>query len=171
MARRKNASFTGSVRSPSDTTRGDPLATFYRLIDIRIPGRTPVPIPPNYDVHPRHDAETQAFIFADYAVRKFAPIFLDARGGEDDSTSAAKLRKLPKIVNRDTAKAAASSDVARRILGAGGVADEGDAFAAARAATYDFNMAASFAAATACHAAELNPDATWEAVNEMIVEL
>jgi hypothetical protein len=74
--RRKNASFTGLSGHGSGSRKL--VDAFYALIDAEIPGSTPVPIPPPESVHPKHDEETQIFIFADYAVRKFAPIALAA---------------------------------------------------------------------------------------------
>jgi hypothetical protein len=181
--RRKNADFTGSALHSGGTL----VDAFYKNIKKEIPGKTPVPIPPPASVHSKHDAQTQAFIFADYAVRKLVPISLEAAGLK---TEASKLRKLPKIVDKATAHAA---DVA--VYRAGAYADDAaaavgggmgvGAYAAAAAAThaadkskYATDRAGDYAAAAgltgyiaARYAAALNPEATWEAVNEMLQAL
>jgi len=179
--RRKNASFTGSaLHGGGDDTRML-VKAFYAQINEEIPGSTPVPIPPPESVQPKHDAQTQAFIFADYAVRKFAPIALDAAGYKAE---AAKLRKLRKIVDADTAlparQAAAEARGLKRF--AAHVAADAAYYAArvaahlADAKDYIFAAhvgadAAGYAGEAACKAAKLNPDATWEAVNEMLAAL
>ena len=187
MARRKNASFTGSPLHTGVTL----VDAFYKNIKKEIPGKTPVPIPPPASVHPKHDAQTQAFIFADYAVRKFAPIALDAAGYKAE---AAKLRKLRKIVDADTVLPArqAAADAAADTVTDGAAPHTAyyAAHVAADAAYYAARVAArltdakdyifaahvgadaaGFAGEAACKAAKLNPDATWAAVTEMIAAL
>ena len=158
MARRKNASFTGSPlagRGPRAL-----IKEFYSRIDHEIPGNEPVPIPPPDSVLPKHDARTQVFIFADYAVRKFAPIMLDARGGKNDSTNAAKLRALPKIVDQETALHASTAASPAAV-----------ATVAYAAGLYEVAATAAHAAEVAHDASRFNPDATWAAVNEMLAAL
>jgi hypothetical protein len=191
MARRKNASFTGSaLHGGGDDTR-KLVEAFYALINEEIPGSTPVPIPPPESVQPKHDAQTQAFIFADYAVRKFAPIALDAAGYKAE---AAKLRKLRKIVDAGTvlpasqAAADAAADTVTDVAAphtarqAAHVAADAAYYAARVAARLtdakDFIFAAhvgvdaaGFASEAACEAAKLKPDETWAAVNEMLAAL
>jgi hypothetical protein len=170
MARRKNASFTGSALSEPGKGSRKLVDEFYREINYKIPGSTPVPIPPPASVHPKYYVMTQFYIFADYTVRKLVPMMLDARGGKNDSTNAAKLRALPKIVNKETARHAhafaESMDPLSRAVDAAypaSVVQSPDALYVVGTAT-----AAAFAA---CDAAELNPDATWEVVNEMLAAL
>jgi len=180
MARRKNADFTGSALHGGGDGARELVNAFYYHINRKIPGSTPVPIPPPDSVHPKHDKDSQLFIFIDYAARKIAPIALDAAGLRPE---AAKLRKLSKIVDRKTAQAAARAgralqDYARNVV-SGGAGD--DAIYTAAQATYaaflciqggvDFEGPARGAADVAFYAAELNPDATWAAVNEMLAEL
>lgn len=50
--------------------------------------------------------ELRAFAFADFAVRIVAPLALDAAGLKNE---AAKLRALPEIMDRETARAAAAA--------------------------------------------------------------
>jgi hypothetical protein len=166
MARRKNARFTGSPPYSGGTL----VDAFYKSINEQIPGKTPVPIPPPASVHPKHDAQTQAFIFADYAVRKLAPISLEAAGLK---TEASKLRKLPKIVDKATARAADSA-----AYNAGAFVASSAAGYAADLSNYTTDRADDYATAAqmtgyvaAASSAELNPDATWEAVNEMLAAL
>jgi hypothetical protein len=207
---RDNATFTGKDISGSGSVGGGPrdlVDAFYAEIDARLPGDTPVPIPPSvFFMSPKHDLLSQAFIFADYAVRKFAPIALDAAGLKAKAT---KLRKLPKIVDAATADAAAdaasdaASDAARDAAASFAASDAAASFAAsfaadfaavaaANVAAYDAAAAARDAAAyardaaayaydaaayayaayaAAAAAAELNPEATWEAVTEMLKSL
>jgi hypothetical protein len=82
----------------------------------------------------------RGFLAADYAVRVFSPITLDAAGKGDE---AAKLRALPPIVDRDSA-----------IVGRDAAADAA-AYAAAAAAYADADAAAdaAFYAAAAAYAA------------------
>jgi hypothetical protein len=221
---RDNATFTGKDISGSGSVGGGPrdlVDAFYAEIDARLPGDTPVPIPPSvFFMSPKHDLLSQAFIFADYAVRKFAPIALKVAGLK---TEASKLRNLPEIVDEATANAAANAAAAAAVAAtkAAAVAAKAAARAAARATTkaaavaakaavaatkaaaeaakaaayaaayaasdaaaYAYDAAAyaydAYAAAAAAAAAitvvraayaELNPEATWEAVNEMLAEL
>jgi hypothetical protein len=124
MARR-NASFTGSQTHGSGTGSHALVAVFYEVINNCFPGSTPIPIPPPDRVHPAHNPVTQAFIFADYAVRKFGPIFLEQKvdttlavfphGDQNPrvkhaAVEANVLRNLPKIVDY------ASAEVAERAL-------------------------------------------------------
>jgi hypothetical protein len=165
MARRKNASFTGSPLHGGGDGARELVEAFYAKINAAIPGRTPVPIPPPASVHPKHDSDSQIFMFADYAVRKFAPIALDAVGAK---AQASKLRKLPEIVTSTEAKtgfyqAAGAIDVVRAAHDAGACA-----LSAARG---NEDAAAEHAADAACNAAELNPGATWAAVTEMLAAL
>jgi hypothetical protein len=171
MARRKNASFTGSPLSGHGSDTRELVEAFYRVINYKIPGSTPVPIPPPASVHPKHGEEKQAYIFADYAVRKFFPIALDAA---DLKAEASKLRKLKKIVNQATAETAGDV-VSHRAIANANYGAANAAYSAARAAAYDAAAptepgyrAAAAAGYGAAAAAELNPEATWAAVNEML---
>ncbi len=189
MARRKNASFTGSALSGHGDGSRELVEQFYDSINLNIPGSTPVPIPPPESVHPTHDAQTQAYIFADYAIRKLAPIALDEIGLR---TEANKLRKLSKIVNRNTAqegveaalraageassvyhaneassvynsRLAEEAETAYKVVGFG-------ATTAGKSLEYlvNFRPLTFYAADAVCNAAKLNPKATWAAVNEML---
>jgi hypothetical protein len=171
VARRKNASFTGS---PLYGGPRELVDEFYSSVNREIPGSTPVPIPPPESVHLKHDLNAQAFIFADYAVRKIAPIVVGV------------LRELPEIVDEDTASrgaynakavigqfAPAPAYVTRVVTSAVRTATYAadavdDDKAAARTAA---RSAARNAAKTACEAAKIDPDATWAAVNEMLQAL
>jgi len=130
MARR-NASFTGSQTHGSGTGSHALVAAFYAVINDCIPGSTPVPIPPPDRVHPAHNPVTQAFIFADYAVRKFAPLIIEhditeeTMGGlyqygdtspraKRAAAAASELRNLPKIENHRNVENA--SLVLRRLI-------------------------------------------------------
>lgn len=73
MARRKNATFTGKPHTRVSTS----LAVFYSALHKRYPGNTPIPIPPLETVHTKHGPVDQALIFADFIVRKIAPIALE----------------------------------------------------------------------------------------------
>jgi len=97
MAKRKNASFTGA--SPLRFA----VVKFYQVLDKLIPGNTAVPVAPPLQVHPRLELEQQAFVFADYAVRVFTPVSLEAAGFEMEADN---LRALPRIDSVDSARAA-----------------------------------------------------------------
>jgi hypothetical protein len=198
MAKRNNASFTGSPLSGHGSGSRTLVEAFYAVINEEIPGSTPVPIPHPESVHPKHDEETQIFIFADYVVRKIAPIALDAAGLK---TYATELRDLPEIVDGATAahaeRAAAyaaehadiaagdaayfgDATVARRRLDADRAVSDaahGAVIVAIRVAAHAFHHnytvipIASPAARSACAAAKLNPDETWAAVTEMLAAL
>ncbi len=184
--RRKNASFT--LHQTYGSGNGDRalIQAFYAKLNALIPGSTPVPIPPESHVHPGHDAETQKYIFADYAVRKIAPIALRAMGLK---VQGAALEQLEPITNEKTAaEAAAAADAAAAhavhyaraahdFAAADAAADAAKAAVSAAfyaRAAYDHTaprFAAAHAAASAAFAAELNPDATWAAVSEMLQAL
>ena len=70
---RKNATFTGKPHTRVST----PLVVFYGALDKRYPGNTEIPIPPLETVHTKHGPVDQALIFADFIVRKIAPIALE----------------------------------------------------------------------------------------------
>ncbi len=179
---RDNATFTGEPLHDASNSLVD---AFYAKIDELIPDSKPVPIPPPESVCPKHDSQQQAFIFADYAVRKFAPTALDAA---DLQEGADKLRKLRKIVDLETATIAVSAvrrvyypinpsgfhtsalshainAVSLVIVDLEDLTDHGNEIAASSAA------AAAEAANFAFYDANLNPEATWKAVNEMLAEL
>ena len=181
MARRKNAYFTGDALH-GDGPRGL-VEAFYAEINHAFPGSTRVPIPRPATVHPTHDSITQTIIFTNYAVRKFAPIALDAAGAE---AQADKLRKLPKIVDEATANAAVAAAKAAveqvsafgyRFTAAAADAAVEAAYAAANVLGNNssektkITYIAACAADAACNAAELNPDEIWAAVNEMLAAL
>jgi hypothetical protein len=159
---------------------------FYGILDVYNPADTIIYIPPPESIHPKLSEEQQAFVFADYAVRKIAPIVFDAAGLKAE---AAKLRKLPEIVDNGTVEAAfdvisfareaatvaaearaahstlaiATADIARRSADGAVSADVYyDAFA---------TEAAAAAAVSAQYAAKLNPEATWDAVTTMLYAL
>ena len=172
--RRKNASFT--LHQTYGSGHGDRTLTqaFYAMLNKLYPGSTPVPIPPESQVHPKHDVETQTFIFVDFAVRKIAPIALRAARLKVEG---AKLEKLKQITNKETADAAANA-AAYAYEDVAAFADAGvhnaayDAAADAVSHAADAVDDAAVAAAHATHyAAKLNPDATWAAVNEMLQAL
>ncbi len=173
--RRKNARFTGTQ---SGLSRGvgprELAAQFYAQINRAFPGNTPVPIPQFEAVQPKHDLNTQAFVFADYAVRKFAPIALEA---VELATEASELRRLPKIVDADTANDAYYAATSARddtVHAWEYAAVDAAAQAASILADYpyrDSTEAANLAAESAHYAALFNDDETWAAVNEMLNEL
>jgi hypothetical protein len=195
MPRRKNAEFT---RKPLPQTIDDLFAEFgvsddasqaqanrrlvddfYKTMNAKFPADAIVYIPPPESIHPKLSVAQQGFVFADYAVRQIAPIALDATGVK---YQAAKLRKLPKIVDKDTSFAAA--DAARDAQNAGDaafhaaydarrVAANANAARAADATGVHISAdnAAGGAAYAAYYAAKLNPEATWDAVTEMLYTL
>ena len=199
MARRKNATFTLDRRTGDRTL----IQAFYAELNRLYPGATPIPIPPESHVNPKHDVKTQKYIFADLAVLKIAPIALRVAGLED---LAAKFKKLDPITDEKTAYKAYTfvrDDVVRTTANKADSARyfahkaEGDAYRAARAAreaaygahyavqnaadaakaeagyAFDANAAdaVTSAARAAYQAAESNPEATWEAVHEMLQAL
>ncbi len=187
MARgRKNASFTLDQTYGSGHGDRSLIQRFYATLNKLYPGDTPVPIPPESQVHPKHDAETQKYIFADYAVRKIVPIALRAVVLE---AQAAKLERLKPITDEKTADVAASAahtaahtaELRRAaVIGGGGdddyARDTIDAAYHAMSTAGSTNLgnakvAAHRAATTADCVAKLNPDATWAAVNEMLQAL
>ena len=97
MSRRNNARFTGS--SPLRFA----VVKFYQVLDKLIPGNMDVPVAPPLQVHPRLELEQQAFVFADYAVRVFTPVSLEAAGFEMEADN---LRDLPPIDSVASAHAA-----------------------------------------------------------------
>ena len=108
MARRKNATFTldkahYNTANQSDSANRLLLEGFYYGLDAKFPGNTPVPIPPQSNIHPTHPLTTQAFICADYVARVIAPMALSAAGL---STVAAKLKKLRKVTDAQTCETA-----------------------------------------------------------------
>ncbi len=179
---RDNANFTGEpliYDTPDQMTVL--VSEFYRAIDERIPGNTPVPIPPPESIHPRRLLPAQCYIFADYAVRRFAPIQLEAT---EFSHEAEVLRNLPKITNRDTLNRAmdkatnAQKDVYEHTKPF--YTDSYTVIDDARAAlttVFDYNVpstdtrTALYAAMAACRAAKVNPGETWKAVKEMLKSL
>ncbi len=198
MARRNNATFTLDQTYGFGYGDRSLIQAFYRALNDLCPGDMPIPIPPESQVHPQHDAETQAFIFADYAVRGIAQIALHALRVAGVERYVATLEQLDPITDKVSAKAAA--DAARvasyRLIDAAAELNPGadpGAYRAAKAAnanaanaallaaeaadapdalkTRKTRFGASFAAHAAVEAAELNPDATWAAVNAMLQAL
>ncbi len=105
---RKNATFTLDKAHYNTANQSNPanellLEGFYYGLNADFPGNTPVPIPPQSNVHPMHPLTTQAFICVDYAARVIAPIALAAAGL---STVAAKLKKLRKVTDAQTCETA-----------------------------------------------------------------
>ena len=139
-----------------------------------------IPIPPESQIHPQHDAKTQAFIFADYTVRKIVPIRLRNSGREK---YAERFEQLDPITDVETARAAA------RFVGRGPTfprdyfvhyaivsAAQAAAYAAAYALDDEFITPDSIAAAVAyaaVNAADLDGDhaAAWKVVNAMLREI
>jgi len=186
---RKNATFTLDKTYGSGHGDRSLIHYFYARLNGRYPDDTPIPIPPESQIHPQHDTETQTFIFADFAIRKIAPIALRAVGL---TQLAAALEQLDPITNKKTA--AVASDRARAVaavaakaqrdlrlphgafgaadaafVGAYYVANPTDVAARAHRAFADAVVGA--AASAVANAAELDPDATWAAVNEMLQAL
>jgi hypothetical protein len=156
-----------------------PVDVFYKNLNDLYPDYAIIYIPPPEAIRPKLSVYQQVFVFADYSVRKIAPIALDAVGLKAE---AAKLRKLPKIVDKDTSFAAA--DAARDAQNAGDaafhaaydarrVAANANAARAADATGVHISAdnAAGGAAYAAYYAAKLNPEATWDAVTEMLYTL
>jgi hypothetical protein len=211
MPRRKNAEYTRKplpqtiddvfaefgVVDDATQVQGDrgPINVFYRKLNDLYPGNTVVYIPPPESIHPKLSEEQQAFVFADCAIRRIAPIALDAVGLKAE---AAKLRKLSKIVDYATAAAAHSTTHVARAAANPGARAAAAAYAAAanRGDRYGYSAAESahYAAASAADrygysvvpnahnvarnaayaanaAAELNPEATWDAVTDMLYAL
>jgi len=119
----------------------------------------------------------RAFMLADFAVRKIAPIALRFAGLEAE---AAKLESLSEIVDEPTARAAvaaaarwaAASSAARWAAASSAAADAADVAAAARwaarwaaasAASAASSAAASAASSAAADAADVAADARWAA--------
>jgi hypothetical protein len=176
MARRKNASFTGTPLSGDGYGHRPAVEFFYEIINKLIPDNTPVPIPPLESVRPKHDEHSQLKVFQNYTVRVIVPIALDAAGLR---TKAAKLRKLPEITHRTQLDAIADTEAF--MMSARKRCAEGTDFATRCALWSAYNalryvlqtarldyMSAGKAAVAVFEAAKLNPDATWEAVNEML---
>ena len=175
MARRKNAAYTGTPHHHDLT----PLDFFYRELDKLYPGDTPIPIPPLSSVRPKNPFDRQAFILTDFIARKIAPAALRAVGFVETPK---KLEQCAQITDERTAKLAlnvlydiqgltARAEVpnvhyARTVIGNVSTI-VANAVASARDADYALAYFAK-AAKTASIAAELAPDATWAAVNEML---
>ena len=191
MARRKNATFTFDLTYGSGHGDRSLVQAFYRKLNELYPGATPIPIPPESQIHPKHDAETQTYIFADFAVRKIVPIGFRALGL---TTHAAKLEKLDQIISRESAAtastaASATDDTLRRdpassaeaaylaratarAVARADAACDADHTAAWRAAGLDARAYAVYEVAYVANvAAKLDHGATWEAVNEMLQAL
>lgn len=178
---RDNATFTGEpliYDTPDQMTVL--VSEFYRAIDERIPGNTPVPIPPPESIHPRHLLHTQSYIFADYAVRRFAPIQLEAA---KFSHEAEVLRNLPKIVNENTLNKAmdTATNAQEHIYSQHTKPYWDDSYttiddARAALASVDVhgatvNRVARHAGIVASSAAMYDPQETWKAVKEMLKSL
>jgi hypothetical protein len=211
MPKRKNAQFTRKslpntlddvfaefgVVDDATQAQGDRrhVNKFYVTLNELYPADAIIYIPPPEAIRLKLSADQQAFVFADYAVRQIAPIALEAAGFTAEAT---KLRKLPRIVDVDTAAGAVkaalgATDIglaavnAANVAGAGGAAVKAARGAAgvASAAAYAADSArdAAYSAATRCHiaadnaasaaygAAKLNLEATWDAVTEMLYAL
>jgi ABC-type transporter Mla subunit MlaD len=138
-------------------------------------------------VHPRLSKQQQRYVFADCAIRKIAPIALDAEAKQVGAgtlaatlkTHARILRKLPQLADDVTqahdALDAAKSAIYRASTSTSHVLRSDDVLVfAAEAVESAFSgsnpLTTSFVDAV-CTAAELNPKATWAAVNEMIAAL
>ncbi len=178
---RDNATFTGEpliYDTPDQMTVL--VSEFYRVIDERIPGNTPVPIPPPESIHPRHLLHTQSYIFADYAVRRFAPIQLEAAKFSDE---AEVLRNLPKIVNENTLNKAIDkvTNAQEHIYSQHTKPYRDDSYtliddARAALASVDVhgaidNKVARYAAIVAYWSAAYKSQETWKAVKEMLKSL
>ncbi len=105
----------------------------------------------------------RAYMCADYAVRVFAPLALEARGFEDH---AKRMRECEKIVNKETAMAGQA--VAKAAYAAADAAAAAYAYADAYAAAYAY--AAADAAADADAAAAAAAAAKYKKVRAQIVE-
>ena len=179
MARRKNATFT--LDKTYGAGHGDRtlLKAFYRKLNEHFPGATPVPIPPESQIHPQHDAKKQALIVADYAVRKIAPIALFAAGSVGRTRFGRELAKLTPLTEKrvDTILGVISKDSASTMY------EDEDGYVNS-AVEHAYNAVRSSAggpfspvvvggeaAAAAANAAELDNAATWAAVNEMLAAL
>jgi hypothetical protein len=196
MARRKNAEFTRKLLSQTtddvfaefgvvdDVTqvqgnRGF-VDTFYETLNKIYPGNAIIHIPPPKAIRPKLSEQQQIFVFADYAIRRIAPIAMDAAGL---NAEAAKLRKLPEIVDMDTAKAVNRAAtkytfaydpydpaydvgypaVESAVKGVGAAANQ--LLQRRRHPGRDIYL---YVANTAAEAAKLNPEATWDAVTDML---
>src|SRR3990167_8767596 len=84
------------------------------------------------------------YLLVDVAVREFAPIAMEHGGRK---AQAAKLRTLPPIIDRTTAKIAAAAAAAAAAYASAAAAAAADAAAAAAATTADAAAAAAAAAA------------------------
>jgi hypothetical protein len=155
--RRKNARFTGAAQRGAGSGTRALVTAFYAEINREIPGDTPVTIPAPASVRPKHDAITQAYVFADYAVRKIAPVAFEEAGLPEYAT---KLRKLRKIDDGKTAEKARilaeqCADLARfaahvfYVNNAGATARFAAAAVSAAEASNVASSAAAFAAANA----------------------
>ena len=122
--------------------------------------------------------QKRAYLAADYAVRKFAPIALRADGLDQ---YAAKIESLPEIVDKDSAsqaaasaRAAGASGAARAAYAAGVAADAAAAWWAATDAAWAVADAASARARAADAAAEMVERAVaskdiWPLCRELII--
>ena len=190
---RDNASFTLDQTYGSGHGDRTLIQAFYQVLNERFRGNTPVPIPPESQVHPKHDAETQTFIFVDFAVRKIAPIAL--RYLRSDAVLKAQAKALEQLKPLIDLKSAESTDVKSTLDNAYDAAtdfdnqDEYDSYYGIYYTVYeaceahrdgtraDYTAddrafgAAEGAARAVSHIAEWEPDETWAVVNEMLQAL
>ena len=174
---RDNATFTLDQTYGSGHGDRRLVRAFYEVLNEQFPGNTPVPIPPESHVHPQHGL-SQALIFADYAVRKIAPIALRAQGFAEH---AYKLATCQRVDDDESAYAAAQVDYDAHDANPEHAITYISEIANAAAQYYDAHDATEsyLSARNVCqevgqlvaNAAKLNPEATWDAVNEMLQAL
>ena len=139
------------------------VSSFARSLNDRIPDdptRTRLLLPLVLDIAgSKSTLEVEirrGYVAADFAVRVFAPIALEARGRKD---LADRLRAVAPIVDRDSAKAAKTETDAAYKIAAAAAADTAAAAAYAAAAYADTAAAAAYAAYAAADTAAAAADA------------
>lgn len=183
---RKNPSYNRALTHGSGTGSRSLVEQFYAGLDKAFPGNNPIPIPPPSQVHPKHNATAQMFIFVDYAARMFAPITLREVGLHQ---LADDLANLPEITDKKSAEGAnyvldnARDTLGRFVDASPKPFDGGRRFRAAVNGMQGASMAAFSAydndqrffgehvVSAVLGARVQDNDATWAAVNEMLQAL
>ena len=104
--KRNNAVYTGQSKRGAVVERGDRgfVFSFYLKLNDRLLSKDEIEIIPPEQVNPTHDSQDQAYIVADYCVRKILPEVTSLFHGVDKVTS--RLRTLAPIVDVEAAEAA-----------------------------------------------------------------
>lgn len=185
---RKNAIFTLDKTYNAGGGDLEFCREFYLRLEQVYPGATPVPIPPVWNVRPRLDATAQAFVCGEFLINVLAPRLLDKFGAVDRAN---EIRLLRVVGDADSAQAAAHKFESLQ-------AEDLPNVAPPRAKSYVLNQIncfmrvvssvirvlsnkkrakiplfslAHYVTRAAEIGAGLDPDATWEVVNEMLQAL